>query len=89
LRAPARRQPAPVFVIGVNLAAIVGLRRERQRLAATTGAKIENLVAGRGSAQQRGELRAFVLSLDKALHKGWFRRERGSAPIGAGHDAQA
>ena len=59
--------------------------RKRQRLAAGAGAEIEHLLAGLGAREQRRELRALVLHLDKALNEGrlgmdrrgfWRRRKR-------------
>ena len=64
-----RREAALVEIGRVDLAALLHHGRERQRLAAGAGAEIDHLLAGLGAAQQRGELRAFVLHFDHALEK--------------------
>ena len=64
-----RRQPALVDIGRVNLAVVVHRRRQRQRLAAGAGAEIDDLLAGRGAREQRGELGAFVLDFDRPLMK--------------------
>ena len=53
-----------VGVGGVDLALVSHRGGERQRLAARAGAEVEDLHAGLGFRDERGELRAFVLQLD-------------------------
>src|SRR5438067_4887971 len=62
-----RRQPALVEIGGINLAAIVHRRCERQGFTSSAGAQIDDLLARFGVRQQRRELRAFVLDFDLAL----------------------
>ena len=89
LRAPERVQPledrrqAPaVGVGGVDLALVGHHRRQRQRLAAGAGAEVERLHARLGAAEQRRQLRAFVLHLDQALRVGRLGGERRAAAVG-------
>ena len=84
-----RRKPALVVVGGVDLALVFHQRRERQRLAAAAGAKVEHLLAGLGAGEQRGELRALVLDFDQALEIGELGMDRRALGIGAKLDAQA
>ena len=72
----------------VNLAAIVHLRRQGERLAAAAGAEIEHLLARLRCAEQRGELRALVLYFDKAFDEGGLRIQRRGAAVGRRRDAQ-
>ena len=78
-----------VGVGGVDLPLILHRRGERQRLAARARAKVEDLHAGLGFRQERGELRALVLQLDEALDIGRVGGERRRAPVRAHGDAQA
>jgi hypothetical protein len=62
-----RRQPRLLGIIGKYLAAVFHCRRQRQRLAAGTGAIVEHLHAGGGAGKLGDDLRAFVLHLEPAL----------------------
>ena len=67
------RGEAPLVVIGgEDLALVLHHSRERQRLAAGTGAEVEHLLAGPGAGKQRGELRALILHLDEPFEIGRF-----------------
>ena len=78
-----------VGVGGVDLALVLHRGGERQRLAARARAKVEDLHAGLGFREQRGELRALVLQLDEALDVGRVGGERRRAAVRAHGDAQA
>ena len=78
-----------VGVGGVDLALVIHRRGERQSLAARARAKVEDLHAGLGFGEERGELRALVLQLDEALDIGRVGGERRRAPVRAHGDAQA
>ena len=78
-----------VGVGGVDLALVIHRRGERQRLAARARAKVEDLHAGLGFGEERGELRALVLQLDEALDIGRVGGERRRAAVRAHGDAQA
>ena len=84
-----RREAARVGVGGVDLAVVVHLRRERQRLAAAAGAEVDDLLARLGAGEERRELRALVLDLDPALEEFRLRLHGRAAPVLAGRDAQA
>ena len=83
-----RHQPALVDVGRVDLAAILHRRGQRQRLAAGAGAKIDDLLAGLGAGEERGELRALVLDFDAALEKGRLGMDRRAFGIGREPDAK-
>ena len=83
-----RRQPALVEIGGVELAAVLHRRRERERLAAGAGAEIDHLLARLGAREQRGELRALVLHLDQALDEGALGVDGGILGIGRKRDAK-
>ncbi len=70
-------------------ALVVHHRRQRQRLAAGAGAKIDHLLAGLGAGEQGRELRALVLDFDHALDEGLFRMDRRALAPGGDADAQA
>jgi hypothetical protein len=53
---------------------------QREALAARAGAEVENLRAGLGAAEQRGQLRALVLHLDEAFHVGRLADSAGPRP---------
>ena len=64
-----RRQATLVEIGGVDLATVVHRRGERQRLAASSGAQIDHLLAGFGVGQKRRELGALILDFDLAFKK--------------------
>ena len=66
---PARRavEAALRHLAGDELAPVSHAGGERQSLAACAGAEIDDPHPGPGVREQRGDLRAFVLHLDKAL----------------------
>ena len=64
-----RRELALVDVGRVNLAAILHHGGQRQGFSAGAGGQIDDLFAGLGAGEQRGELRAFVLDFDRTLAK--------------------
>ncbi len=78
-----------VGVGGVDLALVLHRGGERQRLAACARAKVEDLHAGLGFREERGELRTLVLQLDEALDVGRVGGERRRAAVRAHGDAQA
>ena len=84
-----RRKAMRVGVGGVDLALVLHRGGERQRLAARARAKVEDLHAGLGFGEERGELRALVLQLDEALDIGRVGGERRRAAVRAHGDAQA
>ena len=77
-----------VGVGGVDLALVLHHACKRQRLAARARAKVEDLHAGLGFREERGELRAFVLQLDEALDVGRVGGERRRAAVRAHGDAE-
>ena len=84
-----RREAVRVGVGGVDLSLVIHRRGERQSLAARARAKVEDLHAGLGFGEERGELRALVLQLDEPLDIGRVGGERRRTPIRAHGDAQA
>ena len=74
-RAPARSSRQADDIAGDELAAVVHLGGKRQRLAAGAGAEIDDPHAGPRIGEQRRDLRALVLHLDKpVLERGECRR---------------
>ncbi len=74
LRTPARSSRAWIgdkaALVGVgreDLARVLHHRRQRQRLAAAARAKVDHLLAGLGTGEQRRQLRAFILDFNAAL----------------------
>ena len=84
-----RRQLALVAVGRDQPALALHHRRQRQRLAAGAGAEIDHLLAGFCRREHRGELRALVLHLDRALDEILLGMDAGVAGVGAEFDAQA
>ena len=84
------RRELPLVAIGRNQTApALHHGRQRQRLAAGPGAKVDHLLAGFCAGQQRRELRALVLNLDGALDEILLGVDAGIAGIGAERDPQA
>ena len=99
LNVPCARPPQPledgpqahtIRVVGVELARVLHLAREGERLATGTGAKVDDLHARARARQTRGDLRPLVLDLEPALPMARVRlhvgRPRAAAP---GRDPQA
>src|SRR5690606_3867897 len=56
-----------IGIVGVDLPRVLHCRGNRQRLAAGSGAEIENLAAGRGPGEKRSDLARLVLDLEPAF----------------------
>ena len=84
------RRQLPLVVVGRDQPALaLHHRRQRQGLAAGAGAEIDHLLAGLCGRQQRRQLRALVLHLDRALDEILLGMDAGIAGVGAEFDAQA
>ena len=84
-------QAVAIVVVGEDLAGVLHLRRERQRLAAGSCTQIQHLKARAGSSEKGGKLGAFVLDFAPAGLKSGFGFEVGrarSADRGRHTDAQ-
>ena len=76
-------------VAGDDLALVLHRGRERQRLAAGAGRKIEHALAGLRRAQQRRDLRRLVLEFEGAAFEHGAAAEFGRAFAGRDADADA
>ncbi len=83
-----RHEAALVGIGRVDLAAVLHRGGQRQRLAAGAGAEIDDLLAGLGAGEERGELRAFVLDFDAAFEESRLGMNRRAFGIRRKPDAQ-
>src|SRR5262249_37703958 len=89
LEALMNRSKAPLVRIGcIDLSPVFHDGGKRERLAAGAGADVDHLLAGLGPAEERRELRAFILHLDHALDEGRLGMDGGTLGVGIKRKAQ-
>ncbi len=74
-----RTQAHAVGIVGIELAGVLHRCRQRERLAARTGAKIEHLLPRLGAGKHDRDLRGLVLHLEPALAVSRLRLDMGTA----------